>query len=42
VCDFAALDLVSSILCEAIAWEQRLQNDLLYVEYGVKLNQSIL
>jgi len=40
---FVVLVLVSSVLTQDIAWEERLQNDLLCVEWDVKpkLNQSI-
>jgi len=30
------LDLVSSVLCQEIGWEERLRNDLFYVEWDVK------
>ena len=36
ICAFIVLDLVSSVLCQDIAWEERLQNDLFCVEFDVK------
>jgi len=40
---FDVLGLVSSVLCQEIGWEERLQNDLFCVEWDVAphLNQSI-
>ena len=31
-----ALDLVSSVVCQEIGWEERLQNDLFCVEWDAK------
>jgi len=31
---FVVLGLVSSVLCQEISWEERLQNDLLFVSCG--------
>jgi len=36
MCAYVVLDLVSSVLCQEIGWEERLQNDLLCVEWDVK------
>jgi len=33
---FVVFGLVSSVLSQEIGWEERLQNDLLYVEWDVK------
>jgi len=33
---FVMLGLVSSVLCQEIGWEERLQNDLFCVECDVK------
>jgi len=33
---FVVLGLVSSVLSEEIGWEERLQNDLFCVDWGVK------
>jgi len=39
---FVVLGLVSSVLRQEIGWEERLQNDLFYVEQDVKtLTKSI-
>ena len=40
---FVVLDLVSSVLCQEIGWEEHLRNDLLCIEWDVKpqLSQSI-
>jgi len=33
---FVVLDLVSSVLCQEIVYEERLWNDLFYVEWDMK------
>jgi len=33
---FVVLGLVSSVLCQEIGWEERLQNDLFCVKFVVK------
>ena len=33
---FVVLGLVSSVLIQEIGWEERLQNDLFYVDWDVK------
>jgi len=33
---FVMLGLVSSVLCQEVRWEERLQNDLLCVKWDVK------
>jgi len=33
---FVVLGLVPSVLCQEISWEERLRNDLFYVEWDVK------
>ena len=33
---FVVLGLVSSVLCQEIGWEERLRNDLFYVELDVE------
>jgi len=33
---FVVLSSVSSVLCQEIVWEERLQNDLFCVEWDVK------
>ena len=35
-CLLFLLDLVSSVLSQEIGWEERLRNDLFYVEWDVK------
>jgi len=44
MCAFVVLNLVFSLLCQEIGWEERLRNDLFCVAWDVKpsLNQSIL
>ena len=42
MCAFIVLDLVSSVLCQDIGWEECLRNDLFCVERDIKtLTQSI-
>jgi len=36
MCAFVVLDLVSSVLCQKIAWEECLLNDLFCIEWDVK------
>jgi len=36
LCAFVVLDLVCSVLCQEIGWEERLQNDLFRVEWDMK------
>jgi len=36
VCAFVVLDLISSLLCQEIGWEERLRNGLFCVEWDVK------
>ena len=44
MCAFVMLDLVSSVLCQEIGWEEWLRNDLFCVEWDIKpqLSQSVL
>ena len=36
ICAFVVLVLVSSVLCQEIGWEERLQNDVFWVEWDIK------
>ena len=36
ICAFVVLDLVSSVQCQEIGWEERLRNDLFGVDWDVK------